>query len=61
MALYGFFFVQQAVQDQSKHSVSYTLSRNKAIIVEYLRDEDTDMFQVGFVVDRKMRTLVCFK
>ncbi|XP_055879941.1 protein pellino-like [Biomphalaria glabrata] len=37
----------QAVQDQFKHSVSYTLSRNKAIIVEYLKDDDTDMFQIG--------------
>ncbi|KAH9505542.1 hypothetical protein Btru_055837 [Bulinus truncatus] len=37
----------QAVQDQLKHSVSYTLSRNKAIIVEYLKDDDTDMFQIG--------------
>lgn len=37
----------QAVQDSAQHSVSYTLSRNKAIIVEYNQDNDTDMFQIG--------------
>lgn len=37
----------QAVQDSAQHSVSYTLSRNRAIIVEYQQDEDTDMFQIG--------------
>jgi len=35
------------VQDSAQHSVSYTLSRNKAIIVEYMQDNDTDMFQIG--------------
>ncbi|XP_025105862.1 protein pellino-like [Pomacea canaliculata] len=37
----------KAVQDSAQHSVSYTLSRNRAIIVEYQQDEDTDMFQIG--------------
>ncbi|XP_046355931.1 protein pellino-like [Haliotis cracherodii] len=37
----------KAVQDSAQHSVSYTLSRNKAVIVEYKQDEDTDMFQIG--------------
>lgn len=42
-----FFPYLQAVQDSAQHSVSYTLSRNKAIIVEYMQDNDTDMFQIG--------------
>ncbi|XP_041352890.1 protein pellino-like isoform X2 [Gigantopelta aegis] len=37
----------KAVQDNEQHSVSYTLSRNKAVIVEYKPDDDTDMFQIG--------------
>ena len=36
----------QAILDASLHSISYTLSRNQAVIVEYVPDEDTDMFQV---------------
>ncbi|CAH1790722.1 unnamed protein product, partial [Owenia fusiformis] len=35
------------VQDSEQHSVSYTLSRNQAIVVEYTHDDDTDMFQIG--------------
>ncbi|XP_078593323.1 E3 ubiquitin-protein ligase pellino homolog 2-like isoform X1 [Branchiostoma floridae x Branchiostoma japonicum] len=35
------------VADKSHHSVSYTLSRNQTVVVEYVRDEDTDMFQIG--------------
>ena len=30
-----------------QHSISYTLSRNQAVIVEYKPDTETDMFQVG--------------
>jgi len=37
----------KAILDNKQHSISYTLSRNQAIIVEYAKDEDTDMFQVG--------------
>ncbi|CAH1389074.1 unnamed protein product [Nezara viridula] len=37
----------QAILDTTQHSISYTLSRNQAIIVEYMPDEDTDMFQIG--------------
>ncbi|CAA9999322.1 unnamed protein product [Nesidiocoris tenuis] len=37
----------QAILDSTQHSISYTLSRNQAIIVEYMPDEDTDMFQIG--------------
>jgi len=37
----------RAIQDKAQHSISYTLSRSQAIIVEYQSDEDTDMFQIG--------------
>lgn len=35
-----------AILDATQHSISYTLSRNQAVIVEYQEDENTDMFQV---------------
>ncbi|XP_036363243.1 protein pellino isoform X1 [Octopus sinensis] len=37
----------KAVQDSALHSVSYTMSRNQAVVVEYKSDPDTDMFQIG--------------
>ncbi|XP_075223501.1 E3 ubiquitin-protein ligase pellino isoform X2 [Lycorma delicatula] len=37
----------KAILDSSQHSISYTLSRTQAIIVEYMPDEETDMFQIG--------------
>jgi len=37
----------QAILDTKQHSISYTLNRNQAVIVEYQSDETTDMFQVG--------------
>ncbi|RZF46821.1 hypothetical protein LSTR_LSTR008053 [Laodelphax striatellus] len=37
----------QAILDSNQHSISYTLSRTQAIIVEYMPDENTDMFQIG--------------
>ncbi|KAG9508956.1 Protein pellino, partial [Fragariocoptes setiger] len=37
----------RAIQDKELHSISYTISRSKAIIVEYQRDSETDMFQIG--------------
>lgn len=47
----------KAILDANQHSISYTLSRNQAVIVEYKEDADTDMFQVseiavplGFIV-----------
>lgn len=43
------YFVFQAIQDKEQHSISFTMSRSQAIIVEYQRDEETDMFQVLFV------------
>lgn len=38
----------KAILDANQHSISYTLSRNQAVIVEYKEDADTDMFQVKF-------------
>ncbi|KAH8264544.1 hypothetical protein KR038_009749, partial [Drosophila bunnanda] len=37
----------KAILDANQHSISYTLSRNQAVIVEYKEDAETDMFQVG--------------
>ena len=36
----------QAVLNVQQHSISYTLSKNKAVIEEYTHDELTDLFQV---------------
>ncbi|XP_037576089.1 protein pellino-like isoform X1 [Dermacentor silvarum] len=36
-----------AVLDSKQHSISYTLSRTQAVIVEYVLDEETDLFQIG--------------
>lgn len=33
--------------EKSTHSVSYTLSRTQAVVVEYEKDGETDMFQIG--------------
>uniref|UniRef100_T1GC53 Pellino FHA domain-containing protein n=1 Tax=Megaselia scalaris TaxID=36166 RepID=T1GC53_MEGSC len=35
----------RAILDTNQHSISYTLSRNQAVIVEYKEDAETDMFQ----------------
>ncbi|XP_046422271.1 protein pellino isoform X1 [Neodiprion pinetum] len=37
----------KAILDTTQHSISYTLTRTQAVIVEYNEDEDTDMFQIG--------------
>ncbi|KAH9406203.1 E3 ubiquitin-protein ligase pellino 1 [Tyrophagus putrescentiae] len=37
----------KAIQDKDLHSISFTLCRSQAIIVEYQHDEETDMFQIG--------------
>ena len=37
----------QAILNTQQHSISYTLSRNQAVIVEYKPDTETDMFQIG--------------
>ena len=36
-----------AVMDSQQHSISYTLSRNQAVIVEYTHDPCSDLFQIG--------------
>ncbi|XP_053801948.1 E3 ubiquitin-protein ligase pellino homolog 2 isoform X1 [Vidua chalybeata] len=36
-----------AISSKGHHSVCYTLSRTQTVIVEYINDRDTDMFQVG--------------
>ncbi|KAA3682314.1 pellino [Paragonimus westermani] len=36
-----------AVRSHAIHSVSYTLSRNETVVVEYIPDPTTDMFQIG--------------
>lgn len=40
------FLVFQVVNCKGQHSISYTLSRNHTVVVEYSHDKDTDMFQV---------------
>jgi len=37
----------ELIQNAHQHSVSYTLSRSEAVIVQYDLDSDTDMFQIG--------------
>jgi hypothetical protein len=37
----------QAVHSRGQHSISFTLSRNQTVVVEYCHDNDTDMFQVN--------------
>ncbi|KAA0198462.1 hypothetical protein HAZT_HAZT005628 [Hyalella azteca] len=36
-----------AILNNQQHSISYTMSRNQAVIVEYKPDPETDMFQIG--------------
>ncbi|XP_042108499.1 E3 ubiquitin-protein ligase pellino homolog 2 isoform X3 [Ovis aries] len=35
----------KAISCKGQHSISYTLSRNQTVVVEYTHDKDTDMFQ----------------
>ncbi|CAG0888564.1 unnamed protein product, partial [Darwinula stevensoni] len=37
----------QAVVNKEQHSISYTMSRNQTVVVEYMHDSKTDMFQIG--------------
>ena len=37
----------QAVLNVQQHSISYTLSKNKAVIEEYTHSDHTDLFQVN--------------
>ena len=46
------YFFNQAVNCKGQHSISYTLSRNQTVVVEYCHDKDTDMFQVNRHVQR---------
>lgn len=46
----------KAILDAQQHSISYTLSRNQAVIVEYKEDAETDMFQVSYTF---LRILFC--
>ncbi|XP_063255691.1 E3 ubiquitin-protein ligase pellino homolog 2 isoform X1 [Prinia subflava] len=39
--------LRNAISSKGHHSISYTLSRSQTVIVEYIHDKDTDMFQVG--------------
>ena len=41
------FCDRQLINDSQQHSVSFTLSRSHAIIVQYDQDTSTDMFQIG--------------
>ncbi|XP_041269223.1 E3 ubiquitin-protein ligase pellino homolog 2 isoform X1 [Onychostruthus taczanowskii] len=38
---------EKAISSKGHHSISYTLSRSQTVVVEYIHDRDTDMFQVG--------------
>ncbi|KAG7258944.1 hypothetical protein CRUP_035683, partial [Coryphaenoides rupestris] len=37
----------KAVNSRGQHSISFTLSRNQTVVVEYCHDNNTDMFQIG--------------
>lgn len=36
----------QAISSKEQHSISYTLSRAQTVVVEYMHDSTSDMFQV---------------
>ncbi|KAK6056345.1 hypothetical protein COOONC_06149 [Cooperia oncophora] len=36
-----------AVQDKTRHVVSYSYSKNQTVLVEYVADPFKDMFQIG--------------
>lgn len=46
------------IVNSEAHSVSYTLSRGNAVVVEYCRDLTTDMFQIGRSADSKIDFVV---
>ncbi|CDQ68027.1 unnamed protein product, partial [Oncorhynchus mykiss] len=46
-ASFDLLLLFQAVNCKGQHSISYTLSRNQTVVVEYCHDKDTDMFQIG--------------
>lgn len=49
----AFVVLWQAVNCKGQHSISYTLSRNQTVVVEYSHDKDTDMFQVLFCKNKQ--------
>lgn len=56
-----FFFIQQAISCKGQHSISYTLSRNQTVVVEYTHDKDTDMFQVRLNAIHAFKNYCVFK
>lgn len=46
------------IVNSEAHSVSYTLSRGNAVVVEYSKDPTTDMFQIGRSADSKIDFIV---
>ncbi len=59
--MFGVFFSFQKLTQADIHSISYTLSRNQTVVVQYAHDDDSDMFQVEiFVYMRKTRVYICF-
>ena len=45
----------QAVLNAQQHSISYTLSKNKAVIEEYTHDDCTDLFQVRKITNKQLK------
>ena len=45
----------QAVLNAQQHSISYTLSKNKAVIEEYTHDDCTDLFQVKKIINKQLK------
>lgn len=39
--------LKNLINKNPNHSVTYTLSRNQTVVVQYIKDEKTDMFQIG--------------
>lgn len=49
---------QKVIHDKGHSTVSYTLSRNESVVVEYAPDAATDMFQVGRASDDSIDCVV---
>lgn len=47
--------------DEKPHSISYTLSREKTVIVEYKDNADTDLFQIGRMQHRNIDFVLPFQ
>ncbi|KAK3710530.1 hypothetical protein QZH41_009356, partial [Actinostola sp. cb2023] len=45
---------KQVLHSNKSHSVSYTIDRGQSVVVEYCKDEKTDMFQIGRSSDSKI-------